>query len=145
MKRIPRARKRLATTRTTSTTGPHVLLVQNFGVAKTTTNGRWAAMLCATEYRRRSRSGGVLVVSRAKLPCVLAIVGVCDGYARAPTAGDALLVGIAVSLLVNDAPSDVAAGGAICYGVLWTWERVRSQTRAAQATFRLSRRCAAQP
>src|SRR5438067_5213637 len=91
MKRIPRGRKRLATTRTTSTTGPHVLLVQNFGVAKTTTNGRWAAMLCATEYRRRSRSGGVLVVSRAKLPCVLAIVGVCDGYARAPTAGDALL------------------------------------------------------
>src|SRR5439155_18724180 len=59
-------------------------------------------------------------------------------------AGDALLVGIAVSLIVNDSPSDVASGGAICYGVLWTWERVCWQPRASQALIRLSRRCAAQ-
>ena len=35
--------KRLRTASTTSTTGPQVRLVQNFGVAKVTTNGRWAA------------------------------------------------------------------------------------------------------
>ena len=40
-------------------------------------------------------------------------------------AGDALLVGIAVSLLVNDTPQHVAAAGAISYGVLWVLERVR--------------------
>lgn len=40
-------------------------------------------------------------------------------------AGDALLVALAVSLLVNDTPTDVASGGALSYGVLWTWERVR--------------------
>lgn len=40
-------------------------------------------------------------------------------------AGDALLVGIAVSLLVNDSPGDVASAGAISYGVLWTYERLR--------------------
>jgi hypothetical protein len=39
--------------------------------------------------------------------------------------GEALLAGLAVSLLVNDSPSDVLAGGAVCYGVLWTWELVR--------------------
>jgi hypothetical protein len=38
--------------------------------------------------------------------------------------GDALLAALAVSLLVNDAPTDVVAGGAVCYGVLWTWRRV---------------------
>jgi hypothetical protein len=42
---------------------------------------------------------------------------------------DALLVGIAVSLLVNDAPTDVAAGGAISGFVLWTWTVTR-YTRA---------------
>jgi hypothetical protein len=48
--------------------------------------------------------------------------------ARRPrfAAGDALLAGIVVSLLVNDAPVDVAAGGALSYGVLWAWERVDS-------------------
>ena len=40
-------------------------------------------------------------------------------------AGDALLVGVAVSLLVNDTPQHVAAAGAISYGVLWVFERVR--------------------
>jgi hypothetical protein len=39
----------LRTYETTSTTGPHVLLVQNFGVANVTTNGRCAASSCATD------------------------------------------------------------------------------------------------
>jgi hypothetical protein len=42
---------------------------------------------------------------------------------------DALLVGLAVSLVVNDAPTDVAAGGAISGFVLWTWAATR-YTRA---------------
>jgi MFS superfamily sulfate permease-like transporter len=40
-------------------------------------------------------------------------------------AGDALLVGIVVSLLVNDSPGDVAAAGALSYAVLWAYEWVR--------------------
>jgi hypothetical protein len=42
---------------------------------------------------------------------------------------DALLVGLAVSFVVNDAPSDVAAAGAISGFVLWTWATTR-YTRA---------------
>ena len=42
---------------------------------------------------------------------------------------DALLLGILISLVVNDAPSDVAAGGAISGFVLWTWTVTR-YTRA---------------
>ena len=41
-------------------------------------------------------------------------------------AGDALLVAIGVSLVVNDTPQHVAAAGAISYGVLWTFERLDS-------------------
>ena len=41
-------------------------------------------------------------------------------------AGDALLVAIGVSLVVNDTPHHVAAAGAISYGVLWTFERLDS-------------------
>jgi hypothetical protein len=40
-------------------------------------------------------------------------------------AGEALLVGVAVSLLVNDSPVDVASAGALSYSVLWAYERVR--------------------
>jgi hypothetical protein len=40
-------------------------------------------------------------------------------------AGDALLAGVAVSLLVNDSPGDVASAGALSYAVLWAYERVR--------------------
>ena len=47
-------------------------------------------------------------------------------------AGDALLFGIVVSLLVNDSPSDVASGGAISYGVLWAYERIRSRPCVAE-------------
>lgn len=45
--------------------------------------------------------------------------------------GDALLVGIAVSLLVNDTPQHVASAGAISYGVLWVAERVHGQAGRA--------------
>ncbi len=41
-------------------------------------------------------------------------------------AGEALLVAIGVSLVVNDTPHHVAAAGAISYGVLWTLERLDS-------------------
>lgn len=41
-------------------------------------------------------------------------------------AGDALLVGIAVSLLVNDSPGDIASAGALSYAVMWAYERTRS-------------------
>ena len=43
-------------------------------------------------------------------------------------AGDALLAGLAVSLLVNDSPGDVASAGALSYAVLWAYERVREQS-----------------
>ena len=46
-------------------------------------------------------------------------------------AGDALLAGIAVSLLVNDSPGDVASAGALSYAVLWAYERVREPAREA--------------
>ena len=39
--------------------------------------------------------------------------------------GDALLAALAVSLLVNDTPRDVAAFGALACAALWSWERVR--------------------
>ncbi len=53
-------------------------------------------------------------------------------------AGDALLAGIAVSLLVNDSPGDVASAGALSYAVLWAYERVRepAQKHAGPDTVR---------
>jgi hypothetical protein len=45
-------------------------------------------------------------------------------------AGDALLAGIALSLLINDSPSDVASAGALSYAILWAYERVREPTSA---------------
>jgi hypothetical protein len=53
---------------------------------------------------------------------------------RAPrfAVGDALLLGVVVSLLVNDSPTDVAAGGAISYGVLWAFERIDSRPCGAE-------------
>ncbi len=49
-------------------------------------------------------------------------------------AGEALLVGIAVSLLVNDSPGDVASAGALSYAVLWAYERVREPSRSLAPT-----------
>src|SRR5215471_7878989 len=76
-----------ATASTTSTTGPHVLLWQNFGVANVTTNGSCRAIACATEMRYSRGSGCVAVDSSASLPPVLARVGVSVETARVPTAG----------------------------------------------------------
>ena len=44
-------------------------------------------------------------------------------------AGDALLAGIAVSLLVNDSPGPVASAGALSYAVLFAYERVGRPAR----------------
>src|SRR4051794_15972911 len=87
MNRAALPEKRLRTASTTSTTGPHVRLVQNSGVANTSTNGTCARSESATEQRRSALSGGLRVVSARKLPCVLAIVGVRDAIARSPPSG----------------------------------------------------------
>src|SRR2546423_11957618 len=87
MNRMRREANRLRTASTTSTTGPHVRLVQNLGVAKVTTNGTRAASAPAIDERSRSRSGGVRVVRLALLPCVVASVGVREAGAFAPRAG----------------------------------------------------------
>ena len=44
-------------------------------------------------------------------------------------AGDALLVGIAVSLLVNDSPGAIASAGVLSYAILFAYERVRESAR----------------
>jgi hypothetical protein len=59
---------------------------------------------------------------------LVALVWVALQRPRSP-ALDALLIGVAISLLVNDAPTDVAAGGAISAYVLWAWAATR-YTRA---------------
>jgi hypothetical protein len=81
-------------------------------------------------------SGERLATSwHAALVFAIALIALIVLATRRPRfpAGDALLLGIAVSLIVNDSPSDVASAGAISYGVLWAYERVDS------------RRCAAEP
>ena len=64
----------------------------------------------------------------AALVFAISIVALVALASRRPrfAAGDALLVAVAVSLLVNDTPQHVAAAGAISYGVLWTFERLDS-------------------
>src|SRR5262249_54430472 len=88
MKRTLLEAKRLRTASTTSTTGAHVGLAQNWDEAKVRTNGRWAASNAATEWGGSARSGGCLVVRRAASPFTAASVGVSDRGAGAPTAGD---------------------------------------------------------
>jgi hypothetical protein len=63
----------------------------------------------------------------AALVFAIAIVALVLLVRRLPrfAAGDALLVGVGVSLLVNDTPQHVAAAAAISYGALWVFERVR--------------------
>jgi hypothetical protein len=52
------------------------------------------------------------------------------GLVRPPAATvDALLAGLAVSLVVNDTPQDVLAFGAMTGGSLWVWERLRPPER----------------
>jgi hypothetical protein len=87
MKRTSLSPTRRATSSTTSTVGPHVRLVQNFGVANVTTNGFFAFRDSATECLRRVSSGGTRVVSFAKSPPVDSIVGVSDAIAGSPMSG----------------------------------------------------------
>src|SRR5262245_34665004 len=87
MKRTFSPSSRCWTSSTTSTTGPHVRLEQNFGVAKVTTNGTFAAIESATEYFRSDSSGGVRVVIAAASPPTDDSVGVSDGIAGSPTSG----------------------------------------------------------
>src|SRR5437868_13550401 len=75
------------TASTTSTVGPHVRDEQYFGVAKVTRIGTCAFSESATEYCRSERSGGSAVVSFARSPCSLAIVGVREAIAASPTSG----------------------------------------------------------
>jgi hypothetical protein len=46
---------------------------------------------------------------------------------------DALLVGLGISLLVNDSPTDIAAAGAIAGFVLWAWATTRYTRARARA------------
>ena len=72
----------------------------------------------AASVRSSWRHAGVFTCS------LLALAALATRRPRFP-AGDALLVGIVVSLLVNDSPGDVAAAGALSYAVLWAHELVR--------------------
>src|SRR5688572_15333253 len=87
MKRTFSASTRRDTSSTTSTTGPHVRLEQNFGVANVTTNGTPASRESATEWWRSASSGGVRVVRLDVLPAVEDSVGVSDAIAWSPTSG----------------------------------------------------------
>ncbi|HET8606040.1 MAG TPA: hypothetical protein VFL66_03320 [Gaiellaceae bacterium] len=42
---------------------------------------------------------------------------------------DAMLVGLAVSLVVNDTPQDAISTGAMCCGALWAWARLERAPR----------------
>ena len=64
--------------------------------------------------------GGIFIVFAISIAALLVLA---TRRPRFP-AGEALLVAIAVSLLVNDTPQHVAAAGALSYGVLWTLERL---------------------
>src|SRR5829696_4453832 len=88
MKRIPSSACLRRTLLTTSTTGPQVLLVQYLGVAKTTTNGDFAASASATELSYSLRSGFVEVDSCSSVD--VRSVGVFEGTAGAPTSGAAV-------------------------------------------------------
>jgi len=70
----------------------------------------------------------------AALVFAIAIVALFVLFTRPPrfAVGDALMVGIAVSLLINDTPQHVAAAGAVSYGVLWAHERVVSLSDGPQ-------------
>ena len=74
-----------------------------------------------------SRPSGSSSSWHAALVFAIAIAALVLLARRRPrfAAGDALLVGVAVSLLINDTPQHVAAAGAISYGALWVFERVR--------------------
>jgi len=55
---------------------------------------------------------------------IAALIVLAVRWPRFP-AGDALLTGIAVSLIVNDSPGAVASAGALSYAVMFAYEQVR--------------------
>src|SRR6185503_20683370 len=97
MKRMPSPSCLRRTALTTSTTGPHVRLVQYFGVANASTNGFFAASAAATELRYSSLSGTFDVLSCSSVES--ASVGVFEGIAFAPTSG------AVVSVLTTTVPT----------------------------------------
>jgi hypothetical protein len=68
------------------------------------------------------QEGAVFAVS------IAALVVLATRRPRFP-AGDALLAGVGVSLLINDSPGDVASAGALSYAILWAYERVGKPAR----------------
>ena len=90
MKRTSSPSKRFETSSTTSTTGPHTLLAQNFGVVNVTTNGLCSRSVSATECSTSVRSGGTRVVTFDASPPTEARVGVSDAGAGSPTPGAAI-------------------------------------------------------
>src|SRR5262245_18554733 len=87
MKRTSSPSKRFETSSTTSPTGPHPLLAQNFGVENVTTNGLRSRSVSATECSTRVRSGGTRVVTFDASPPTEASVGVSETGAGSPTPG----------------------------------------------------------
>ncbi len=59
---------------------------------------------------------------------IISMIVLAIRWPRFP-AGDALLTGIAVSLVVNDSPGAVASAGALSYAVLFAYEQVRRPAR----------------
>jgi hypothetical protein len=84
-------------------------------------------------HRIHLSAAGVAANWHTALVFALAVVALAYLVSRGPrfAAGDALVAGIAVSLVVNDTPTDVAAAGAVSYGVLWAWRRVGTEPRAS--------------
>jgi hypothetical protein len=91
------------------------------------------SLLAELGHRIHLSAAGVIASWHAALVFAIAIAALVRLRLSRPSfpVGDALLVGVAVSLLVNDSPTDVAAAGAVSYGVLWGWERVRAATAPA--------------
>ncbi|HZO61363.1 MAG TPA: hypothetical protein VFB35_00115 [Gaiellaceae bacterium] len=87
----------------------------------------------AEELAHRVHISAASIGSGAQEAIVFAVsvVALAVLWTRPPRfpAGDALVAGVAVSLLVNDSPGDVASAGALSYAVLWAYERVRQPAR----------------
>jgi hypothetical protein len=65
------------------------------------------------------------------LACLAALVAISRARPRSPIL-DALLLGIAVSLVFNDSPNDVIRFGASAAATLWAWEKVRRHSPATR-------------
>ena len=72
--------------------------------------------------------GSSAVQAAAFAVSIAALVFLASRRPRFPT-GEALVVGLAVSLVVNDSPGAVASAGALSYAVLYAHEWVRGEAR----------------